>query len=356
MGTELSTATVDSPLRGGYLVVGAGAIGCTVAAGLLRAGLPVTLVERDAEHRAALRARGIVFESDPGVAVVGGPRPSAVVAPHEVEGVFERALLCVKSQDTLQAAELLQQWLAPDGYVVSCQNGDNEPALIAALGAHRVVGAFVNIAADVVAPGVVRPGGVTELVVGELDGSVTPRLLALEADLPDMAVVSSNVQGAIWSKRALAAMYTATALADDDTATLIDRHRPLMRRLALEVVEIARHRSIRLADLGYFDPARLRDDTTAPAELDRLVEWQHGISKKRVGPFRDIAIRGRRTEAHSELHDLAAAGRAAGVPTPLVSRLDEMLADLETGARRFDDASLLELATSPTDRTKDSHT
>jgi 2-dehydropantoate 2-reductase len=350
---ELTGAAPAVPGPGdAYVVVGAGAIGGTIAAHLIRAGARVDLVERDPAHRAALRERGIVFaDSVEDAAGSVGARPAAVLDPEEVAGVWTRVLLCVKSQDTADAAALIAARLAPDGFVVSCQNGDNETALIGALGADRVVGAFVNIAADVVGPGVIRPGGVSELVVGELDGSATDRVHALAAVLPELVVASRNVTGAIWSKRALAAMYTATALADADTATLIDRHRPAMLALAREVVHIAQRRGVALADLGYFDPARLGADTTAGAELDRLVGWQHGVAKKRVGPFRDIALRGRRTEAHTELADLAAAGRAVDVATPHLERLDVLLTELETRRRPFGEENFADLdPTRPLDR------
>ena len=48
--------------------------------------------------------------------------------------------------------------LAPNGYVVSLQNGMNEPEIVAAVGENRVVGAFVNFGADVVGPGRILRG------------------------------------------------------------------------------------------------------------------------------------------------------------------------------------------------------
>lgn len=59
-----------------------------------------------------------------------------------------RAAVAVKSHHTAAAAELLRGRLAPDGYVVSFQNGLTAGTLSAVAGPGRVLAAFVNFGAD----------------------------------------------------------------------------------------------------------------------------------------------------------------------------------------------------------------
>ena len=57
-----------------YTVVGAGAIGGTIAWHLARAGHPVTVVDTDADHVAAIARDGLVLERD-GVRAASPSRP-----------------------------------------------------------------------------------------------------------------------------------------------------------------------------------------------------------------------------------------------------------------------------------------
>ncbi|GAA1383613.1 hypothetical protein GCM10009613_13260 [Pseudonocardia kongjuensis] len=314
-------------------VVGCGAVGGTLALHLTLAGAEVTVVERDTAHRDAIAARGITVTGADGTATT--VRPAAVVDPADpLTGVrCTTVLLAVKSQDTLAAAGWVAPRLTADGHLVSCQNGGNTDVLAGVVGPDRVLGAFVDIAADVVGPGTVRSGGVTRLVVGEPGGGPGHRAAALAALLPEVVQTTDDVRGLIWSKRVLAAMYTLTALVDADTADVIDRHRDLMLAVAAEVRAIAAAEGVTLRDLGYFDPARLADDPGGC--LDDLVAWQRGVTKVRVGPFRDIAVRGRRTEAHTELADLRRAAAAHGLPAHHLARLDGQLTELESDRRSF---------------------
>ena len=80
------------------------------------------------------------------------------VTPDRLEGPLEAVLLAVKAHHTAAAVAPVAPLLAADGFVVSLQNGFNEDAIAAAVGRERVVGAFVNFGADVIAPGRILRG------------------------------------------------------------------------------------------------------------------------------------------------------------------------------------------------------
>lgn len=328
-----------------YVVVGAGAIGGTLAAHLHRAGHPVHLVDADAEHVAAIRAHGLRLQRPGGEDLVAAlPADTPGTGP----GRLGRVLLAVKAQATGTALEWIAPRLAPDGYVVSLQNGLNEPAIADAVGAARTVGAFVNLFADVVEPGVIRDGGQGALVVGEVDGRPSTRVAELVADLRAWgpAAATGNVDGYLWSKLAFGAMLTTTALADAPMAELVDRHRGLMHGVAREVLAVATACGITPEPFDHWSPAGYapgRPGSDADAATDRLVAWLATMGKDRSGIWRDIAVRHRPVEVHHQYAPVLRAAREHEVGMPQLGAVLARLADVESGRVPMSERHLGEL-------------
>jgi 2-dehydropantoate 2-reductase len=306
-----------------YVVIGAGAIGGTVAAGLVRDGHEVLLCDVDAEHVAAINADGLRIE---------GPVEELAVRAQAVtpDGLPERldaVLLAVKSHHTAAAMATVAPLLAPDGFVVSLQNGFNEDVIAAAVGHERVVGAFVNFGADVVGPGRIMRGNRASFFIGELDGADTPRVRALCADIAD-ARQTGNIQGYLWSKEAYGAMLFATAVSDLSIADALaePRYRPLYLALAREVLAAAPYAP---EPFDGFDPADLE------GSIDRLVEFNRASAKTHSGIYRDLAVRRRKTEVDSML---------GALDGNLTRRTAELIHAIEDGRRVCERANLELLA------------
>lgn len=333
-----------------YTVVGGGAIGGTLAFHLADAGHRVHIVDSDSAHVAALRRDGITLRGP------DGDRTAAVSAsvPDAADHAPGRVLLCVKAQATASAADWLAPRLADDGCVVSLQNGLNEAVIAERVGAHRTVGAFVNLFADVVAPGVVRDGGAGALVVGECDGTVSDRVREIVADLGAWgpARATDNVAGYLWSKLAFGAMLTATALVDAPMAAVIDGHRSLMHALAGEVETVAAAEGVALEPFDAYDPAAylpVADEdgsdgrAAREAATDTLVAWLAGQAKDRSGIWRDIAVRHRPVEVHHHYRPVLETAARQGTPVPLLDRLLTLLAEVESGRRPMHADNLTDL-------------
>jgi len=317
------------------LIWGAGAIGGTVGAYWRRAGHDVLFVDRDADHVAAINKSGLKIEGPIEEFTVQAP----AALPEDVKGKFETVFLCVKAPATAVASDALAPFVAEQGCVVSLQNGLNEGLIASYVGPERTVGAFVNLFADVVEPGVVRDGGLGALVVGEPDGRTSDRVEEVVADLQAWgpAKATANVEGYLWAKLGFGAMLTTTALADAPMADLIDRHRPLMHAIAAEVLEAAGDRVLEPFD--QFDPAAyLPGAPGRDAATDRLVAWLRTQPKDRSGIWRDIAVRHRPIEVH---HHYAPVLAAAEVP--LLRAMLTRLRDVETGAAAMSEDHLVEL-------------
>jgi 2-dehydropantoate 2-reductase len=306
-----------------YAVIGAGAIGGTVAAGLIRDGHEVLLCDADAEHVAAINADGLRIEGPVEELTVA----ATAVTPDALPGGLGAVLLAVKAHHTAAAAEHLAPRLAPDGFVVSLQNGFNEDRLAVALGSERVVGAFVNFGADVVGPGRIMRGNRAAFWIGELDGSDTPRVRGLVADIAD-ARQTANIHGFLWSKEAYGAILFATAVSDLGIADALaePRYRPLYLALAREVLAAA---TASPEPFDGFDP----DDLDG--SIDRLVEFNRGSAKTHSGIYRDLAVRHRKTEVDNMLEVLDG---------PLVRQTAALIHAIEVGRRACERANLELLA------------
>jgi 2-dehydropantoate 2-reductase len=325
-----------------YTVVGAGAIGGTLGHHLARAGHHVTLVDADATHITAIRKEGLAVVRDAERTVV---QVAAALSPGDPDeddlGPLQRVILAVKAQATGKALDWIAPRLAPDGYVVSLQNGLNESAIARRVGADRTVGAFVNLFADAIGPGEIRDGGRGALVVGEMDGTESARVASVVEDLQAWgpAKATTNVPGYLWSKLGFGAMLTATALADAPMAELIDRHRALMHRLAGEVFAVAATQGIALESFDAFDPAPYAGDDEAAKQqaTGRLVAWLATQAKDRSGIWRDIAVRRRPTEVPTHYGEVLRVAQTAGVPTPLLANLLDQIHELEQGGSMSED-------------------
>src|SRR2546423_3246480 len=134
---------------------GAGAIGGPVGAYLARAGADPLLVDADAAHVAAMAASGLKITGP----IEEFTAPVRAQTPDQVRGPIRRVLLAVKGQHSAAAARMIAPLLAPDGSVLSLQNGLNAEAVAGEIGTERVLLALVNFASDYIEPGVVHYGG-----------------------------------------------------------------------------------------------------------------------------------------------------------------------------------------------------
>ena len=317
------------------LIWGAGAIGGTIGAHLARAGHDVTFVDRAEDHVTAVNRMGLRIEGPIAQFVAKAP----AFLPDEIAGEFAYVVLAVKAQDTADATQALSPHLSRDGYVVSAQNGLNELVIKTIVGDSRTMGCFVNFGADYLEPGLIHYAGRGAVVLGEIDGRVTPRIGELHRalrDFDDGAIVTTNIWGYLWGKLAYGAQLFATALTNDSIADALadPRYRDVYVEVAREVMRVARARHITPEGFNGFDPHAFAPDAergVAERSLDEMVAFNRRSAKTHSGIWRDIAVRKRRTETDAQLGPIVKLGAEAGVATPLVSRLIELMHEVEGG-------------------------
>ena len=305
-------------------IIGAGAIGGTIGAHLVRDGHDVLLCDADQAHVDAINRGGLSIEGP----VENFTVTTRAVTPDGLPDPLSRVAIAVKSHHTAQAAQLLRGRLDARGYVVSFQNGLTSDAITAVTGPGRLVASFVNFGADVLEPGRILQGNVGTFRVGEPDGGViTPRVAELARVLP-YAQATDNIMGFLWGKEAYGAMLFAGAVSPLSIAETLEdpRWRPLMLAIAREVLAQA---PVQPEGFDGFEPGDLE------GSLDRLAVFNRGSAKSHSGIYRDLVVRKRKTEVDGQL---------GGLRGPLTTYVSDLIRSIERGERQVDVANLEQLA------------
>ena len=182
-------------------VLGAGALGCAIGGVLAEAGCDVTLVTRNAAHVAAIHRDGLrLVEED-------RERSVAVQAATDCSGLapMDLVIVLVKSFHTRQAIESARSIVGPDTVVLSLQNGlGHEDVLAEVVGRDRVMAGKTYVGGVLLSPGRVLVGASgKETLIGELDGRISPRALAIRAEFRRaglLLTLSDNIVATMWDK------------------------------------------------------------------------------------------------------------------------------------------------------------
>ena len=335
-------------------IVGAGAIGGLAGAYMTRAGADVLLVDQWQAHVDALNANGMSIDGVRGDLRV----PVRATTPERLTGPLEAVLVATKSQHTAAALRPLLPLFDPKTFVVSFQNGFNEPVIARILaeaelgGLERVVGSIPNYGGALVDPGHIEHVHEGPIQLGEMEGGHSERLLTLATMLRALTNVqlSNNIWGQIWAKEVYSAQVVFSALVDAPLAETLgnERYARVAGAIVREALGIAEANGITVEAFDFFDPANYRPQTPADtrkllANIDHAI-WllkkdqapeKHVFRKKGSGIWWDIVYRNRPSEVRSSNGKLVEYGSAAGADVRLNSRLNAMIYEIEEGKRQL---------------------
>jgi 2-dehydropantoate 2-reductase len=335
-------------------IIGAGAIGGTTGAYLAGAGYDVTLVDANAEHVAAMNQQGLRVTGCRGDSTFS----VKALTPDQLRGPLEMVILSVKAHFTESALSTVAPLLSSDGFIAVMQNGLNEEAVAAAVGQARTVGCFIQFGADYLEPGHVQLAYNFPIWVGELDGKITTRAQTVAEILGHVmeTVVTDNIWGYVWAKMCLCCLYFVGALTDKPLGYLFTKEdlRPVLRGVVQEAYAVANALGVRVEKFPGFDPSLFMATSTEQLELayhqfdpkPRAADAAPRVYKPHTGMQRDIIVRKRRTEVDKQPGAVVDKGKTIGVPTPLNSRLVEMIHEIEDGKRQLGEQNIRELGAS----------
>ncbi|AWB85948.1 ketopantoate reductase family protein [Mycetocola zhujimingii] len=317
-------------------VIGAGALGCTFAALLDRAGHDVTLVARGAQLE-AVSASGIHLNGGFGdwqtTKLVAVPR---LETPPTPGGDFDLVFLAVKAQDT--ATAIAEHGGAIDGTpVIVVQNGlDGVDTVSKSLVDSSCVGALSIVAASYLEPGSVRVTTPATTYIGRGTGDPDAEVRRIEAELGDALRLTAigNFVGAQWTKllvNQLNALPAITGLSVQEVVA--DRTlRLIMTRSMRETVRVGAATGIRFGSIQGLGNLRLRFFARLPVVLGQALPARFA---SRMGPVPNPGStlqsirRGQRTEIDFLNGAVVRQARLVGRRAPVNETLTALVHEVE---------------------------
>lgn len=330
-------------------IIGAGAIGGVIGAYLVRNGEKVIFVDKDVEHVNVINRKGLTIESKNEEFVV---KAKAYTAEEfkSLNTPLETVILAVKAQHTREAINPILNRLGEDSFIVSMQNGLCEYEIANMIGKEKTVGCFVNLFADYLEPGKIQYGGIGSLYIGEIDGSISSRIIDLCDRLQcwGNAKVTNNIFGYLWSKLSYGAILTATATTNNKIADFFknQRYHPIINAIGYEVLEVAGREGIAVESFDDWHPQLLFPKVKQElleVSYYKLAKRLRGYTKTRTGIWRDLAVRKRKTEVGNQLNPVIKIGKKHGLEMPLLQTLVSMIEEIEKGDREIFIQNIYEL-------------
>jgi len=306
------------------VIMGAGALGSLIGALLHLGGVEVTLVGRP-PHITEVERKGLK---------ISGKIEALLKIPTSLTPVdADLAILTVKSYDTRETAKSLRHFDFP---VLSLQNGiGNEEILMEELGEERVIGGVTSYGALRVEPGHVKYTGEGEIIIGEIDGEITRRILEIAEILRRAKLntkVSQNIKMEIWKKAIVnCGINPITAIAGVKNGAILEV--PTLRRLMKLACEEGKAVAERIGIKFDEDP------------VEKTVEVARRTSENLSSMLQDV-MNGRRTEIDAINGEIVRIARSLGISAPVNESLHRLVRALEGGNGRFKDPSNLDASSS----------
>ena len=303
-------------------IIGAGAIGGLVGAKLALAGEDVTFVVRGA-NLDAIGKNGVKLVSREGVEQIATNVKAS--DDYDAIGVHDMVILAMKAHQVESVVPDLPKLLGPQTMVVTMQNGipfwyfskhggplegtritsvDPTGSLLAKIPAVHIIGCVVYPASELVAPAVIQHFEGDRFPVGELDGSISPRVTRVSECFVNAgfkAPILDNIRSEIWLK--LWGNLTFNPISALSHATLVDICQfPLSRALAASMMSEAQAVGEKLG-------------ITFRVSLDKRIAGAEKVGKHKTSMLQDIEA-GRAPEIDALVGSVVELARLVDLPTP----------------------------------------
>ncbi len=313
-------------------IVGAGAVGGYVGSLLGFHHHEITFIARGA-HLEAIQTQGLKLVAKDGAAQTF--RPTQATDDLTKAGSHDLVIVAVKGHHLPDLAPKLPSLCHSTTQILMAQNGipwwhfyrfagplqgeflqttDPNGLIAKHINLDQVLGCVVYIAAGILSPGVIRHGGYRRYIIGELDGSDSPRLQALHSTLTTAGVLTestASIRTEIWAKllgniaiNTLGALTRATQV----EVCMYPPTRELTFTLMRETQSIAHHLGI-----------------TFPFSLEERMEKAARVGHHKTSMLQDVE-NGRPLEIDAILGSVVEMGQRLGIRTP---HLDTIYAALQ---------------------------
>lgn len=317
-------------------IYGAGSLGTILGAFITKNGGQIDLINRNKAHVAALQEHGAHVTG-----TVDFVQPVTAYTPEEMSGQYDIIFLMTKQQHNAEVVTFLKDYLAPDGAIVTLQNGLPELQIAEIVGEDRVLGCTVAWGATMQEPGVCEltsaPDSLT-FSLGSFAAKPHPHLLEVKRLLSLMGPVDleANFIGTRWSKLLINAAFSGMSAVLGCTfgeAAGDRRSRKIVQALIKECIDVCATGGIRIEPVQGKDIVKLLDyhsplKKSLAFAIIPLAIRKHALLKASM--LQDLE-KGKKTEVDAINGAVSAYGRKVGCPTPCNDKVVEIIHRIEAG-------------------------
>ena len=315
-------------------IYGAGSLGTILGAFISKAGVPIELINRNKAHVEALKTKGAQV-----VGTMNFCQPVVAYTPSEMSGTYDIVFLMTKQQHNPEVVTMLKDFLAPDGVLVTFQNGLPEMQIAEVLGEERVLGCTVAWGATLQSPGVCELTSEPDALsysLGAISAKRSKHFNQVKEllELMGKVDVEENFIGTRWSKLLINAAFSGMSAVLGCTfgeAAGPKESRRIVQALIKECIDVCKKGGIRI------EPVQGKD-------IVKLLDYSHPLKRAFSFFIIPIAIRKHAKLKASMLQDLEKGkltevdaingavsdyGRRVGCPTPMNDKVVEIIHRIE---------------------------
>ncbi|MBQ5843482.1 MAG: 2-dehydropantoate 2-reductase [Alistipes sp.] len=317
-------------------IYGAGSLGTILGAYISKAGVDIELINRNRAHVEALQSVGAQITG-----TVQFVQKVVAYTPDQMSGEYDILFLMTKQQHNAEVVEMLKDYLAADGVLVTFQNGLPEMQIADIIGSERVLGCTVAWGATLQSPGVCELTSSTDALSFSL-GAITPKHNKYFDKVKELLEcmgsvdVEDNFIGTRWSKLLINASFSGMSAVLGCTfgeAAKPKASRRIVQALIKECIDVCQVGGIRIEPVQGKDIVKLLNYTNP---LKRAVSFfiipiairKH--AKLKASMLQDIE-KGKLTEVDAINGAVSAFGRKVGFPTPMNDKVVEIIHNIEQG-------------------------
>ena len=320
-------------------IYGAGSLGTILGAFISKAGVPIELINRNKAHVAALKTKGANV-----VGTMQFCQPVIAYTPDEMNGTYDILFLMTKQQHNHEVVQMLKNYLAPDGVLVTFQNGLPEMQIAEVLGEERVLGCTVAWGATLKEPGTCELTSEPDALSFSLGAISEKRSKHFDKvkelmELMGTVDVEENFLGTRWSKLLINAAFSGMSAVLGCTfgeAAGPRESRRIVQAIIKECIDVCKAGGIRIEPVQGKDIVKLLDYNNALKRAFSFFIIPIAIrkhAKLKASMLQDLE-KGKLTEVDAINGAVSDYGRKVGCPTPMNDRVADIIHRIEKGELR----------------------
>lgn len=317
-------------------IYGAGSLGTILGAFITKNGGKIELINRNKKHIEALKEHGAHVTG-----TMDFTQKVDAYTIDEMSGIYDIIFLMTKQQHNQEVVTFLKDYLAPDGVIVTLQNGLPELLISDIVGQDRVLGCTVAWGATMTEPGVCEltssPDSLT-FSLGYLGKTPNHHFKDVKALLEKMGPVEvdNNFIGTRWSKLLINSAFSGMSAVLGCTfgeAAGNRKSRKIVQAIIKECIDVCAKGGIKIEPIQGKDIVKLLDFKNPVKKaisfaIIPLAIKKHALLKASM--LQDLE-HGKKTEVDAINGSVCEYGRKVGVPTPMNDKVVEIIHKIENG-------------------------